>query len=61
MIRFLLVLFLVLVVTMTTHASVVVSSNSRLNRIQHLHAVLSIGDNPNEDIRTNQFLALEGI
>ena len=47
--------------TVDTHASAVVSHNSHLNRIQHLHAVLHIGNNPNEDIRTNVLLNMEGL
>lgn len=34
---------------------------SRHNDYRRLHELLSIGDNPNEDIRTNILLNMEGI
>lgn len=60
MTRFVLALFLALAVATTTQGSTLVSRNSQ-NRIQYLHATLNIGNNPNEDIRTNVLLNMEGL
>ena len=43
--------------------SAVISRNARLDRIQHLHATLHIDPirHPEEDIRTNVLLNMEGL
>lgn len=59
-------LFLVLALLLTvgtTQGGAVISRNTRFDRIQHLHAQLRIdaSRNPNEDIRTNVLLNMEGL
>ena len=61
MTRFFFALFLALLLTVATQGSAIVSRNAERNRIQHLHAVLHIGNNPTEDIRTNVLLNMEGL
>jgi hypothetical protein len=58
---YLFLLSLLLLPAAEASAVVSTSHNSHLYRIQHLHAVLNIGNDPNEDIRTNVALNMEGI
>ena len=37
------------------------STRSGINHFRRLHDILAIGDDPNEDIRTNILLNMEGI
>jgi hypothetical protein len=41
--------------------AVVRHASSDLYRIERLHSMLQIGSNPNEDIRTNVLLNMEGL
>lgn len=62
MMRFFFALFLALLLTVaTTQGSAIVSRHADRNRIQYLHNILHIGNNPNEDIRTNILLNMEGL